>query len=200
MPLIVESYRKQTVPIEIWMVNNGGNFESFGADRLISIPWNAGEMARYLFTRRAETDLVCFQDDDFLITGEDYIERAIDILDRMAPEACVGVAGRHVNLAPPHYAGEARPDSYTNFLKGHFQIFRRKSLGNVKIGYHPYASDLQFSLDISRGRDVHWVSAELKERTMRLPTHGAGLEFRPEHWQEREEACIAYIEEYGFDA
>jgi hypothetical protein len=47
MPLIIDALRKQTTPVEVWVINNDGS-EDFGADRLISIPWNAGEWARYV--------------------------------------------------------------------------------------------------------------------------------------------------------
>ena len=197
MPEIVQSLRMQTrPPREIWMINNNG-YDAFGADKVIAIPWNAGEMARYLWTRRVETPWVMFQDDDFVVGDERFLADALEIAKDKAPDACVGTAGRHIDPGPKHYRHEAAPDSYTNFLKGHFQLFHQRALHNLHVCYHPFASDIWFSLDISQGRRVHWVSADLRQRLRRIDTHGEGLEFRDGHWAEREQACADYIAEYG---
>jgi hypothetical protein len=197
MPKIISSLRSQKrPPKEIWLINNDGH-DGFGADRLIAIPWNAGEMARYLWTRRVETEWVAFQDDDWMVGDNTFLQDALHIAENKAPNACVGVAGRHVYPKPKHYRQEAALDSYTNFLKGHFQVFNKRALRNLHVCYHPFASDIWFSLDISQGDRVHWVSGELKRRLVRLDTHGQGLEFRKGHWAEREKACADYITEYG---
>ena len=209
MPKIVQSLRDQChPPAEIWMLNNDG-FDSFGADRVIGVEWgdlpdptgmdNPGEMHRYLWTRRVNTDWIMFQDDDFMVGDDQFMWDAIQIAIDKAPRACVGTAGRHVYPTPKHYRQEAAAESYTNFLKGHFQVFNQRALHNLHVCRHPTASDIWFSLDISRGRRVHWVSGSLKRRLVRLDTHGQGLEFRQDHWGERERACGAYMVEYGRD-
>lgn len=201
MPKIIKQLRAQShPPKEIWMVNNDG-YDSFGADKVIAIPWNAGEMARYLWTRRAETPWVMFQDDDWIMRDVRFLEDALFIAKTKALRACTGTAGRTISPTPKHYDGrrEALPDSYTNFLKGHFQLFHQDSLTDLHVGHHPNASDIWFSLDISHGRKVHWVSANLRSRFQLMDQHGQGLEHRKGHWAEREKACADYVREYGGD-
>jgi len=197
MPLIVDSYRRQTVDTEVWMINNNGN-EDFGADKLISIPWNAGEMARYLFCARPRTKYVCFQDDDFMMKTEDFLEIGIKLVDQR-PDYLVGTAGRNINWEndlgkPGHYAPEAQKDKGAAILKGHFQIFRRSIATRAHIMGHFSASDIWWALDISKGAPAHFVSAELAKRIKKLDRHNTGLEFRPEHWSERSDVVKKWIQ------
>jgi hypothetical protein len=187
MPKIVESYRRQNVDVEVWMINNNGN-EDFGADKLISIPWNAGEMARYLFCARPDTDYVCFQDDDFLIKPDNYLETAIELVEQR-PQYSVGASGRNINWENQeivgYYAPEAKRDRGAAILKGHFQAFRRDLATQVHIMGHFSASDIWWGLDISQGAPAHLVSGKLAAGLTKLDQHDTGLEFRPDHWSER---------------
>lgn len=194
---IVESLRRQTVPVEIWLINNDG-LEDFGADRAVFIPWNAGEWARYVFTRRVDTDWVMFQDDDHLILDDEFLADGMELHRLNCPRGILGVNGRGLQLNPPFYWPEI-DHGRAAIMKGHFQLFRRDALGGLHVPWHPSASDIYFSLDIGRGKPAHWVDAGLRERIEHLDTHGVGYEFRPEHWKERDAVCEEYIYEYGVD-
>lgn len=184
MEKIVETYRSQSVPVEIWMINNNG-LEDFGADKLIAVPWNAGEMARYIWCARPETDWVCFQDDDFIIQDNRFVEDAIGLVEER-PGYLVGVAGMNINWETQNmYAPEAKKDRGAAILKGHFQCFRRDYATKVRIMGHWAASDIWWSMDVSRGAPAHLVSADLCKRMGQMDRHGVGLEFRPEHYPER---------------
>jgi hypothetical protein len=195
---IVESLRAQTVPVEIWVINNAG-CEDFGADRGIFIPWNIGECARYMFARRVETEWVMFQDDDHLILDDDFLASAMELHEKHCPRAILGVNGRGLQLNSPYYWPEV-VHGYAAIAKGHFQLFKRSALGNVHIPEHPSASDIYWSLDIGRGKQAHWIDQRLRARMEHLDTHDVGYEFREEHWTERDAVCRAYIEEYGVDS
>ena len=197
MPQIITALYEQSVDVEVWLINNGG-YEDFGADRVVCIPWNAGEWARYCFTRRVETDWVMIQDDDLMLGDSLFVEDAMRIHGERCPEHHLGADGRGVSMTAPHYAEEIT-SGYAPILKGRFQLFKRESLRGLHVPWHPSASDIWFSLDVSRGRPVHWVDVGLKGRLVELEQYGVGYEFRPEHWQERDEAVRAYIEEYGLD-
>lgn len=197
MPEIIERLRSQTAPPkEIWLINNDG-FDDFGADKLIAADFNLGERARYMVLRAVDTDYVAFQDDDFIMTDDDFLMDAIRISNDRAPLALTGVSGMRLSPIPPHYSVGAPNDDWCNMLKGHFQIMRKSALANVRIPWHPWRSDIQFSLDISRGQPIHWVSGNLKKRFKLMNQWGEGLEYRPEHWDEAEEVVAAYIQENG---
>ena len=183
MPLIVESIRGQTVPTEIWVINNDG-CDDFGADKSIHIPWNAGEMARYIWAMRPGTDYVTFQDDDWLIQDERFYEDGIELVEKR-PDYLVGTAGRNIAFEGDAYRHEAKKDSGAAILKGHFQIFRRTIARRAHICGHWAASDIYWALDLSQGAPAHYVSGNLSRRLRLVERHGVGLEFRPEHYTER---------------
>ena len=193
MDAIVQALRAQTVPVEVWLINNF-DMAHYGADRAVHIPWNAGEWARYPFAARAETEYVMFQDDDFMLGDDWFLEDAIKIHNEHCPDNLLGVAGRGLQTEPPHYAPDiVNRDGYAAILKGHFQLFKPEVTRRARMARHPSASDIYWALDIGGGDPVHWVSADLGRRLKTLDRHGVGYEFRPEHYTEREEACEAWL-------
>jgi len=195
MSAIVQSLRNQTIPVEVWLINNH-DVQTFGADKPIIIPWNAGEWARYVFAGRPETEFVMFQDDDFMVGDDHYLEDAIQIHGDKCPSHLLGVAGRGLQPDAPHYAPDiVSQDGYASILKGHFQLFRPEVARRVRMPRHPSASDIYWSLDIGNGEPMHWVSKELSARLMPMDRHGVGYEFRPTHYHEREQVCSDWMAE-----
>lgn len=195
IPKIIESLRSQTVPVEIWLINNL-DCKSFGEDRSIHIPWNAGEWARYVFAPRAETEYVMFQDDDWLITDSNFVESAIDIYKK-SQSHIVGVGGRRISRNPVHYKDKPsiKSDSEVDFLWGHFQLFKSDRARGIVIPSHPYASDIHWSLEMCGAASL-WVSSCLRERLVQLDEHGVGLSHRENHMEEREQACADYYAQF----
>jgi hypothetical protein len=195
LPQIIEAIRAQTIPTEIWVINNDG-FETFGADRLIAIPWNAGEWARYVVAGRVESFYTMFQDDDFMLGDDHYLEEAWRLHEKYCPEHILGVAGRGLQQTPPYYWPDViHQDGYVHILKGHFQLFRSSIVRRARIPRHPSASDIYWSLDTGAGQPTHYVSKDLSNRLITLERHGVGYEFRPHHLAERDRVCQAWIEE-----
>ncbi len=195
MPLIIEALRSQTVPVDIWLINND-SFEDFDADRLIAMPWNAGEWARYVVAGRVETDYTMFQDDDFMLGDKFFLEDALGIHCIRCPDNMLGVAGRGLQQTSPYYSPDfVDKDGYTNILKGHFQLFKSEIVRRARIPRHPSASDIYWSLDVGGGEPVHYVSKELSRRLDTLDRYGIGYEFRAEHMAEREQVCAAWLQE-----
>lgn len=196
MPLIVESLRSQTLPVKIWLINNLDD-KSFGADRLISIPWNAGEWARYVFAPRIETAFGMFQDDDFLIADRRFLEDAMAVYDlrcrqyKGTEHSMLGVSGRGFQKEPPHYHPDypGGQDAYVHILKGHFQLWHRDVTRRLPMPNHPSASDIYWSIDIGLAQPWHWIDSGLYGRMKQLPRYDVGYEFRPNHYQEREQVC-----------
>ena len=196
MPRIVSALRNQTVPVEIWLINNL-DFKDFGADRLIAFPWapdSAGEWARYPISARAETEYVMFQDDDWLIGDDEFVEDAMAEQFVMCPDNILGVSGRGLQSRPPYYHPDI-DDGYAAIVKGHFQIFRADMTRRIRLPRLEVSSDIYWSLDAGGGQPVHWISKDLSDRLVELPRRGVGYEFRPGHYQEREEVCKAWLNE-----
>ena len=195
MEKIISALRRQTVAPEIWLINND-DFEDYGADRLIAMPWNAGEWARYVIAGRVETEYCMFQDDDFMLGDDHYLEDSLTIHTEKCPDALLGVAGRGLQESYPYYWPDIVDRSgYTHILKGHFQLFKSDIVRRARIPRHSSASDIYWSLDLSRGRAEHYVSQVLSRRLDTLNRFGIGYEFRQEHMDERNAVCLEWIQE-----
>jgi hypothetical protein len=200
MPLIVEALRSQTVPVEIWLINNNG-LEDFGADRTTFHNPSPGEWARYVTAGRVETPYCMFQDDDFMLGDKWFIDDAIELHAEKCPDHIIGVAGRGLQQSRPHYHPDiVKRDGYAHILKGHFQLFRTDIVRRARIPQRPSSSDIYWSLDTGGGLPEHFVSAELSRRLLPLDHHGVGYEFRPNHFAEREAACDDWLEEARINA
>lgn len=196
MPRIIEALRGQIVPVEVWVINNDG-VEDFGADRLIAIPWNAGEWARYVVAGRVETEYTMFSDDDFMLGDDYFIQDAMRLHYEFCPEHIIGVAGRGMQQTAPYYWPDIiNTDGYAHILKGHFQLFKTEIVRRARIPMHPSASDIYWSLDTGGGQARHYVSKELSKRLVTLDRHGVGYEFRNDHMAEREAVCLDWIREH----
>lgn len=192
LPVIIRRLREQTAPpAQIWLINNDG-FDDFGADRVIAVPWNLGECARYMVAARIETEYGMFQDDDFIMADCEFLADAVALYEDLGLAGILGVSGRGLQAEPPHYRPEVR-DGRCHIVKGHFQLWQRAMAERVRLPWHPSASDILWSLDMGQGRAVHYVCSEFKRRLQELPRHGVGYEYRPEHWRERDEVCKAWL-------
>jgi hypothetical protein len=52
--------------------------------------------------------------------------------------------------------------------------------------------DLHASLHISQGERLHYAPRRFRRRYQELPTYGAGLQFEPQHYKEREAYCARF--------
>ena len=195
MPFIIEALRNQTVPVEIWLINNNG-LEDFGADRTAFFSPSPGEWARYAIAGRVETEYCMFQDDDFMLGDRFYIEDALGMHADKCPDNILGVAGRGLQPTKPHYWPDiVDQNGYAHILKGHFQLFKTNIIRRIRMPYYPSSSDIFWSLEAGNGKAVHYVSQELSRRLDTLDRYGVGYEFRPGHIAEREAVCAEWLQE-----
>jgi hypothetical protein len=195
MPLIIEALRSQTVPVDIWLINNNGT-EDFGADRTVFFNPSPGEWARYVIAGAVQTEYCMFQDDDYKLGDKHYLEDAMDLHAVYCPEHIIGVAGRGLAKAPPYYYPDIiNQCAYANILKGHFQLFKTNIVRRARIPNRPTASDILWSLDTANGEARHYVSQKLSSRLDPLPNYGVGYEFRPGHMAERNQVCKEWLAE-----
>ncbi len=195
MPLIIEALRSQTVPVEIWLINNNGQ-EDFGADKTTFFNPSPGEWARYVIAGGVKTTYTMFQDDDFMLGDKHFLEDAIELHEAQCPDHLLGVAGRGIQQSYPYYWPDITDrDGYANILKGHFQLFKSDIVRRVRIPRLSTASDIYWSLDAGNGEAVHYVSQKLSRRLDPLPNYGVGYEFRPGHMAERNRVCKDWLAE-----
>jgi hypothetical protein len=205
MPLIIEALRSQTVPVDIWLINNGGS-EDFGAGKLIQFsqqkgegyrePWSPGEWARYVIAGAVQTEYCMFQDDDYKLGDKHYLEDAIELHSMRCPDHILGVAGRGIQDEYPYYWPDITDQNgRAAIVKGHFQLFKTGIVRRARIPNRPTASDILWSLDTANGEARHYVSQKLSSRLDPLPNYGVGYEFRPGHMAERNQVCKEWLAE-----
>ncbi len=194
MPLIIEALLGQSVPVDIWLINNNGT-EDFGVKRTTFFSPSPGEWARYVIAGRVETAYTMFQDDDFMLGDPHFLEDALELHALNCPDNILGVAGRGLQQTSPHYLPDiVNRDGNVSIVKGHFQLFKSAIVRRARIPRRP-VSDIVWSLDLGGGEPVHYVSKELSSRLVTLPHYGVGYEFRPGHMAEREADCARWLEE-----
>ena len=196
MPRIVQALQEQSEAVDIWMIVNNSTWQSWGADRAVHIPWNAGVSIRVLMAVYAETPWVMFLDDDLVPDDTEFVKDALRLAVKR-PDVILGAYGRYLSPTPPHYHCDA--DGRVRIVKGRFMFFHRDLLDNVRLPCVPpeldvrFCEDIHLSLEVGRGEPVHWVDAGLRERLRELPDAG-GLCHRPGHMAERERFCEWWLE------
>lgn len=198
MPLIVESLRQQSVPVDVVLINSeGGSEETFGVEKVVRVPWNAGPVIRVVFASLVQSEWVLLQDDDLMIGNPVGVEQALQVAEAH-PGGIVGIFGRGLQRDYPHYWPEVYHGEAA-VVKTRFLVLRRELMERVRMPGNGamFADDLWLSLEVGRGEPVHWVDSYIRQFVVELPKGDVGLELRPEHYENRHQFCKEYMEANG---
>lgn len=209
MARIVAALRAQTLRPELLLINNSG-CETFGVERTVHVPWDAGPFLVVPFALYARTDWVMVVQDDLMPGDAEFVADAL-ALAQERPESITGAFGRRLSLTPPHYGRDAWGS--VEIVKSRFWVFRKAILTWVCFpdltppagANDPWIhEDIWLSLAVGEGQPVHWASEMLRDRLVELPEARPGQDIakvayshRPHHYREREAVTRRYIEELG---
>lgn len=149
-PLVIESIRKQSIPVSIWIWDNSGTLgsgEDFGADVVIRSSKNLLFWPRWMMAALSQTDYVFSLDDDLRLTDPELIQNCVSYMETTEHEVDSLMLGRtgvvldsekgytqstHVSAAAeqPSSAPPA-PELEVNILKGQFLFMSREFLEAV---------------------------------------------------------------------
>lgn len=104
IPLILKAIRRQTVPANIFLWNNGiEDVNSSMVDRYERSERNVGCMARWKMVREAKTSYVMSLDDDICLNKDDVLERIILSLNGQdKPNRIIGFYGARFTFIPSY--------------------------------------------------------------------------------------------------
>ena len=175
---ILTRHKAQAERPELMLINNAG-FRTYGVDRFVGIPWNAGPMARVVMSQWAETEWVLWLDDDLVPTDDDFVGDLLSVA-RHRPDSITGVFGVALGPPPHYYTHAAQVPGHVHICKGRCLMFRKDILRHVRLGAHRAPVDMRVHDDIwlslSTGylERTHWAApafhkrlAEMDERPAR---------------------------------
>lgn len=189
---------RQTVIPEIMIIDNSTEMTGHA-----NIPWNGGCFARLLFSVYAKTEWIMWISDDLCPGDNTFVEDALTIAWRHTG-MLTGIYGHGYNEKPPHYVKMDNQSGFVPIIKGGIVLFKRDMLEHVPLAramlfndpeYIRRCDDLYLSLELGRGRNVHWADDSLAARTRELPDYNVGLCKDSQHYLIREQFCAEWAEE-----
>jgi hypothetical protein len=198
MRQLVDTLQQQTVEPELMLINNW-DMAAYQIERVAFIPWNAGNMIRHLFATYVETEWVMTIDDDLRPADAEFVGDALKLAKRR-PDVITCAYGRHLDQSEPYYRPRNEFGRVAIAL-GRMMIYRRNLLDNVGLPpmHLPWpfrCDDIWLSLEIGKGKPVHWAEVALSKRLIDMPEGGpeVALSLQAGHGQRREEACRWWLE------
>jgi glycosyltransferase involved in cell wall biosynthesis len=114
IPKVIAGIRAQTVPCDIWVWDNSGNYPvGSGEDVYLKADKNTFCLARYLLIKRVETEYIFNTDDDISILDNKLFEKFIAFSERHQ-NAVIGWNGRKFHKE----INWEKPYSYPNIGSG----------------------------------------------------------------------------------
>lgn len=204
---IVDALREQTLLPILQMVDNSPLPHPIAPllDRVALFPFGSGSYGRMLLSFYADTEWIALLADDVIPADKDFLKDALDIAKKR-PEVITGCAGRSFSLTPPHYGGQQQGE--VPIVAGHFVIFRKKLLEKVRHYWEPVhktrelwmrCDDIYLSLEIGKGKPIHWADAGLFNRLKSLPVGGTALSKEEGHSKARETIAAAFANLFSND-
>lgn len=198
---IVENLRGQSAQPLIYMVDNAPLQHPIGPllDRMAIFPFMSGSYGRVVLSVFADTEWVALMSDEVMPGDKDYLKDAL-ALAKHRRDSLTGCSGRSFSMEAPHLQ-EKKTFGDVPVLCGHFMIFRKKILENVKFYWEPAhqkrdfwirCDDIVLSLETGKGRPIHWADEGLFGRLKSLPVGGFEPSRERNHNQIREEIGAAY--------
>lgn len=204
IPKIMAAMEAQTVQPVIQLVDNAPLRHPLEAmmDRVAVFPFGSSSYGMLLLAFFAETEWIARISDDIIPNDNKFLEDALEIAKKR-PDAITGLRGRKFNREAPHY-GRIAQYGNVEIVAGHFVIFRKKILEKVRLYLEPIhkkpefrlrCDDIYLSLEVGKGKPVHWADEGLFQRMGDLPHGGAGMVMEGgDHVGTREAICAAYAD------
>lgn len=179
----------QNEPLDILFIDHSpGGYPYDLACPWVRIPWDTGPFVFNLFAFYAETPWVMILNDDLMPEDADLVGDMRRIAE-LRYDGIVATHGKRLGGPPRYYSDMPDVDGWAHTVK-RCCMFHRSMLEQMRMrfvgeGGPPLHDDLFLSLEIGRGRAVHWVDRGLRERTVELPAPHA-ISGRAEHYAERD--------------
>lgn len=200
---IVENLRGQSIQPIIQMVDNAPLQHPISSllDRVAIFPFGSGSYGRVMLSVFADTEWIAFMSDEVIPGDKDFLNNAL-ALAKHRRDSLTGCSGRSFRMETPHL-NDTPIFGDVPVLSGHFIIFRKKVLEKVRFYWEPAhqkkdfwirCDDIVLSLEVGRGKPIHWADERLFRRLTSLPKGGFEHTSERNHARIREEISAAYAE------
>jgi glycosyltransferase involved in cell wall biosynthesis len=105
IPLLIQSIRDQSVPIDIWLVNNGEP-ANFDVDLMIQSDNSMKCYTRWVEASRAETEFVFSIDDDLMFSNIRLVELCVERMEDLPSKSIIGPYGKRMQKNERYSDGE----------------------------------------------------------------------------------------------
>jgi hypothetical protein len=192
LPLVIESIRRQTVPVEIFLWDNSGALP-VPVDLTVKASVNLHCSARWTLAQFASSDYVFNIDDDLALADPMVIEKCIGYVGKS--DTAIGKEG--VTADPgagywgsPHVSTGPAWTSSVDILKGRFIFARKSCILSAMVPASVTLADPRFEDDIALSSGIpHKVIPSFLHGAFRELPQGDEASWRqPEHRQSREDA------------
>jgi len=197
LPLVINSIRKQSVPIKIMLWHNGVDDQIDGADWVIRSNRNMGCLVRWYMATLADADYYFTLDDDLELGSTDLIEKCIKTSKEYGDESIIGRSGTVIGKGLQKYSSRPNLDkfskgdqTYVDIIKGRFMFVPAKLFKLVPMVFKDYrgrGDDIWISLLTGNKKNSHILRKDLVEGFKELPGLNVGLSKKgKEHYFKRD--------------
>jgi hypothetical protein len=160
---IINQIRNQSVPIKIFLWNNGPYINVADVDWYVESSVNVICAARWFMAASADTDFVCIHDDDLFLTDDEVFSDILKIAERLPSTTILGPTG--VKLRPGvdykdadhfySFRSNLTTDTQCDIIKGSMMLMKTSELRskvNLTIFNYQKEEDILVSALLAGGR------------------------------------------------
>jgi hypothetical protein len=194
---VIDSVYKQTLRPDIFLWNNGAEFQDPRINWQVNSSENKMCWPRWFMASMCCSDYVCSLDDDLAFRDSLVLEDAVKFADEQASGRIVGPFGVRM-LARRNYMKSEHidlpvKDEVVDIVKGRLMLFRREMLSHVGMVVNEIKQEVPIRNDdivisglLAKGKaGQHRVPGLFHNRLVELSAKDCGLVMQPEHWESR---------------
>ena len=186
---ILARLQQQTVDVEVMLLDHAP--EPYDGDvpgRVVRMDWDTGPFIYNLMGVYAQAPWVMIHNDDLLLGDGEMLADMMRVAEQRH-DGIVAAYGKRLGGPPRYYSEMPDVEGWAHTVKRccmfHRTQLERMTLRCAGLPAPPLHDDLYLSLELGRGRAVHWVEPGWRARIVELPAQHA-ISDRKTHYAERD--------------
>ena len=202
---IIGQLRRQSLPVQIFLWNNGERFDSPWLDWQVDSSLNKVCAPRWFMAASADTDFVCILDDDLFLADDNIMSDMINIAHNLPDDTIIGPTG--VKLVPGltyrdahhlySFRCEESVDTPCDIIKGSLMLMRTSALRkhiNLDVFNYCREEDIIVSALLAEGkRNHHLCLTSFGDRFRSVGNDAFALWRQEGHMEARQSACMRFF-------
>lgn len=151
---VINSIKKQTVKVDIWLWNNNDDKTKYDVDVQIDSSNNFKCWPRWTMGSMADNGYIFTLDDDIMFSRDTIIEECINTFNKFKndfPLTILGYSGVIINNEKNYWSSthiqqpQFNNDTVVDVVKGRFMFMDKNILNNVMLENEPTCEDIKIS-------------------------------------------------------